>query len=123
MPCTVSECGRRGAIGADDLAVTAVLACNGPPDIWGVMRGRQLVRSVGWAKRSVPTAVSNGNETAVGTALRAFAHPTNPREYRHRVYAPNIGMRFTASTTANVITSMAMPSTAIAARSPLSLRS
>ena len=37
--------------------------------------------------------------------------------------APNIGIWFTASTTAKVITSMAMPSTAIAARSPLSLRS
>ena len=36
---------------------------------------------------------------------------------------PNIGMRLTASTTAKVITSIAIPSTAIAARSPLSLRS
>ena len=42
---------------------------------------------------------------------------------RYRAFAPNIGMRFTASTTAKVMTSIAMPSTAIAARSPLSLRS
>ena len=37
--------------------------------------------------------------------------------------APNAGIRLTAMTTAKVITSMAMPSTEIAARSPLSLRS
>jgi len=37
--------------------------------------------------------------------------------------APNTGIRLTASTTAKVITSIAMPSTEMAARSPLSLRS
>src|SRR6266436_3295086 len=37
--------------------------------------------------------------------------------------APNTGIWLTASTTAKVMTSMAMPKTEIAARSPLSLRS
>jgi hypothetical protein len=42
---------------------------------------------------------------------------------RALVVAPNIGIWFTASTTAKVMISIAMPSTEIAARSPLSLRS
>ncbi len=49
------------------------------------------------------------------------------RRYPFRSFAPalppDIGIWFTASTTAKVITSIAMPSTAIAARSPPSLRS
>ena len=45
--------------------------------------------------------------------------------FRNRAVAlpPNTGIRLTASTTAKVMISIAMPSTAIAARSPLSLRS
>ncbi len=36
-------------------------------------------RAVGWAKRSVPTGFRKRSGQMVGTARRAFAHPTNPR--------------------------------------------
>jgi len=34
------------------------------------------IQSVGWAKRSVPTIHDESCGETVGTALRAFAHPT-----------------------------------------------
>src|SRR6185437_10833441 len=111
MPCSVNECGRRGATGAakgfllGDF-VTEVLG-------WG---GRGFVGLYRVECEELPDGLRPSPARGEGKSdqlLRA----------RSLVVAPNIGIWLTASTTANVMISMEMPSTEIAARSPLSLRS
>ena len=75
----------------------------------------------------IPFVVGGHAEPVIGRAFArpgGFAHPTIER-YRALVLlpAPNIGIWLTASTTEKVMISIEMPNTAIAARSPLSLRS
>jgi hypothetical protein len=83
-------------------------------------------RRAGIRGRSCRATCVAGAAQGAGGGLPCGALKQPPRQlFRKRAAAlpPNTGIRFTASTTPNVIASIAMPSTAIAARSPLSLRS
>ncbi len=79
---------------------------------------REAVRCRAGAHR----LVTCGRVPALRSSVNTLQRVRDTSE-SYREFAPNIGIRFTASTTAKVITSIAMPSTAMAARSPLSLRS
>ena len=72
--------------------------------------------------RPLRRARGPGNDSRRAITLLAMRSSIS-RCARDAVGAPNIGIWLTASTTAKVMTSIEMPSTEIAARSPLSLRS